>query len=145
MRREWHSRLRTAGDPGLLALGAVLLVCAPVLPGISRLLVLPALLLSPGYAFMRLLGREVEWRSIGIAVSVSIMLVIFASLALYVSGVRLERLSLGPVLGAVTALCLAGSYSRQLLAGRREPPQRFAAGPAPGPHDDVVDVREPAI
>jgi hypothetical protein len=145
MHREWHSRLRAAGDPGLLALGAVLLVCAPVLPGISRLLVLPALLLSPGYAFMRLLGREVEWRSIGIAVSVSIMLVIFVSLALYVSGVRLERLSLGPVLGAVTALCLASSYSRQLLAGGREPPQRLAAGPAPGPRDDVVDVREPAI
>lgn len=139
-----YSRLREAADPGLLALGAVLLICAPVLPGISRLLVLPALLLSPGYAVMRLFGRDVEWRSIGIAVPASITLVISCSLALYVSGIRLDRLSLGPVLGAVTALCLACSYSRQALVGRREGPQRRAVGPASGQTDDVVDVRERA-
>lgn len=144
MRSEWHSRLRAAADPWLLALGAVLLACAPVLPGISRLLVLPALLLAPGYAFMRLLGRDVEWESIGIAVPVSIMVVIFSSLALYVSGVRLEALSLGPVLGAATALCLAGSYGRQSLVGRRADSRGGSAGSEFAHADDDFDVRERA-
>lgn len=138
----WHSRLYGAGDPGLLALGAVLLICSPILPGLLRLAVLPALLLSPGYAFMRLLGRDVEWRSVGIAVPVSIMLVILCSLALYVSGVRLDRLSLGPVLGAVTALFLAGSYSRQMRFSQSESPRRRAAAHGSGQTDDGVDVRE---
>ena len=108
-----------ARDPGLLAVvGAVLLMCAPVLPGLSRLVVLPALLLAPGYALLRLLGQATGMRSISVAVPVSLVLAVCASLVLDVSGIRLDPLSLGLVLGAVTALFLAGSYGRQL---RRRP------------------------
>ena len=111
--RKWRSRLRAAGDPGLLAAGAVLLMCAPVFPGLSRLVVLPALLLAPGYALLRLLGQAADRRSIAVAVPVSLVLVIFASLFLDVSGIPLGPLSLGFLLGAVTAVFLAASYARQ--------------------------------
>ena len=125
MPRGWRTRLQVARDqvardPGLLAcVGAVLLMCAPVLPGLSRLVVLPALLLAPGYALLRLLGQATGTRSISVAVPVSLVLAICASLVLDVSGIRLGPLSLGLLLGAVTALFLAGSYCRQLVAGPR--------------------------
>ncbi len=121
--REWRARLQAARDevardPGLLVgVGAVLLMCAPVLPGLSRLVVLPALLLAPGYALLRLLGLATGTRSISVAVPVSLVLAICASLLLDVSGIRLSPLSLGLLLGVVTALLLAGSYRRQLAAG----------------------------
>ena len=108
----------SARDPGLLAAGAILLMCAPVLPGISRLVVLPALLLAPGYALLRLLGQAADRRSIAIAVPASLVLAIFASLILDVSGIPLGPLSLGLMLGAVTAVFLVGSRARQLVAGR---------------------------
>jgi hypothetical protein len=126
--RGWRTRLQGARDPGLLAVvGAVLLLCAPVLPGLSRLVVLPALLLAPGYAFLRLLGQATGMRSISVAVPVSLVLAICASLVLYASGIRLGPLSLGLLLGAVTALLLASSYGRQLVTSplwehRRTPP-----------------------
>ena len=110
---------RWARDPGPLAAGAVLLLCAPVLPGLSRLVVLPALLLAPGYALLRLLGQAADRRSIAIAVPASLVLVILASLVLDVSGIALGPLSLGLILGAVTAVLLAGSYARQLVGERR--------------------------
>ncbi len=88
-------------------------MCAPVLPGLSRLVVLPALLLAPGYAFLRLLGQAAGMRSVSVAVPVSLVLVICASLLRDVSGIRLSPLSLGLLLGVVTALFLAGSYGRQ--------------------------------
>ena len=120
--RGWRTRLQmardqVARDPGLLAgAGAVLLMCAPVLPGLSRLVVLPALLLAPGYALLRLLGQATGMRSISVAVPVSLVLAVCASLVLDVSGIRLGPLSLGLLLGTVTALFLAGSYGRQLVA-----------------------------
>lgn len=117
---ERRTRLHAARDPGLLAFaGAILLICAPVLPGLSRLVVLPALLLAPGYALLRLLGQATGPRSMSVAVPVSLVLAVFASLVLHVSGIRLGPLSLGSLLGATTALLLAGSYGRQLLAGTR--------------------------
>jgi hypothetical protein len=66
-------------------------------------------------------------RSIPVAVPVSLVLVVCASLVLDVTGIRLGPLSLGLLLGAVTALFLAGSYGRLLVAGplqqhRRTPP-----------------------
>ena len=116
----WRTSLRAARNPGLLAfVGAVLLICAPALPGLSRLVVLPALLLAPGYALLRLLGQASGQRSISVAVPVSLVLAVCASLVLDVSGIRLGPLSLGLLLGAVTALCLAGSYGRQLSASSR--------------------------
>jgi UvrD-like helicase C-terminal domain len=120
--RGWRTRLqvapdRVARDPGLLAVvGAILLMCAPVLPGLSRLVVLPALLLAPGYALLRLLGQATGPRSISVVVPVSLVIVICVSLVLDVSGIRLGPLSLGLALGAVTALFIAGSYGRQLPA-----------------------------
>src|SRR5690349_4801938 len=115
---EWRSRLQAAQDPGLLVgVGAVLLMCAPILPGFSRLVVLPALLLAPGYALLRLLGQAAGPRSISVAVPVSLVLVVCASLVLDVTGIRLSPLSLGLVLGGVTALLLAGSYGRELVVG----------------------------
>jgi hypothetical protein len=114
-----NGRLRAARDPGLLIAGAVLLTYAPVFPGLSRLIVLPALLLAPGYALLRLLGPATGTRSISMAVPVSLVLVVCASLVLDVSGIRLDPVSLGSLLGAVTALFLVGSYGRQLVAGRR--------------------------
>ena len=120
--RGWRTRLQAARDqvardPGLLAMvGAILLICAPVLPGLSRLVVLPALLLAPGYALLRLLGQATGVRSISVAVPVSLVLAICASLVLDVSGIRLGPLVLGSLLGGITALFLAGSYGRQLVA-----------------------------
>jgi O-antigen/teichoic acid export membrane protein len=114
---EWRTRLQVARDPGFLAgVGAVLLMCAPVLPGLSRLVVLPAVLLAPGYALLRVLGQAAGMRSISVAVPVSLVLAVCASLVLYVSGIRLGPLSLGLLLGAVTALLVVGSYGRQLVA-----------------------------
>ena len=103
-------------------------MCAPVLPGLSRLVVLPALLLAPGYAFLRLLGQAAGMRSISVAVPVSLVLVICASLLRDVSGIRLSPLSLGLLLGVVTALFLAGSYGRQPDAGENTI-RRSGAGP----------------
>jgi len=126
--RGWRTRLhmardRVARDRGLLlaGAGAVLLMCAPVLPGLSRLVVLPALLLAPGYAFLRLLGQAAGMRSISVAVPVSLVLAICAALLRQVSGIRLSPLSLGLLLGAVTALFLAGSYGRRPVA---DPPRQ---------------------
>jgi len=128
----WRARLhlardQVARDRGLLlaGVGAVLLMCAPVLPGLSRLVVLPALLLAPGYAFLRLLGQAAGMRSVSVAVPVSLVLVICASLLRDVSGIRLSPLSLGLLLGVVTALFLAGSYGRRPAAG----PPRVAGPP----------------
>ena len=127
--RGWRTRLQVARDPGFLAIvGAVLLMCAPVLPGLSRLVVLPALLLAPGYALLRLLGQATGMRSISLAVPVSLVLVVCASLVLDVSGIRLGPLSLGLLLGAVTALFLAGSYGRQLAAGPLRQHRRTPSG-----------------
>ena len=117
--------MHVARDPGLLAfVGAILLICAPALPGLSRLVVLPALLLAPGYALLRLLGQATGLRSISVAVPVSLVLAVCASLVLNVTGVRLDPLSLGYVLGAVTAVLLAGSYCRQAAADPRGQNQR---------------------
>lgn len=115
MPQDWRDRLWAARDPGLLILGAVLLVCAPALPGPARVIVLPALLLAPGYAFLRLLRLPADWQAISVAVPASIVLIICAGLILDVSGIKLDPVSLGFVLGAVTALFLAGAYSSQLL------------------------------
>jgi len=124
MQRERHTRLHLPRDPRLLAFaGAVLLLCAPVLPGLTRLVVLPGLLLAPGYALLRLLGHATGPRSISVAVPLSLALVVCASLVLHVSGIRLGPLSLGLLLGAVTALLMAGSYVRQVLA---RPPEHQA-------------------
>jgi UvrD-like helicase C-terminal domain len=126
--RGWSTRWQVARDPGFLAaVGAVLLMCAPVLPGLSRLVVLPALLLAPGYALLRLLGQATGPRSISVAVPVSIVLVICAALFLDASGIRLGPVSLGLLLGALTALLLVGSYRRQLVAG---PPRQHRRTPS---------------
>ena len=127
VRRIWQAGLRAARDPGILAgAGAVLLFCAPAFPGLWRLVVLPALLLAPGYALLRLLGQATGPRSISVAVPTSLVLAICASLILNVSGVGLGPLSLGLLLGGITAVLLAGSYGRQ-LAGSQPQPQRAAA------------------
>jgi hypothetical protein len=126
--RAWRTRPQVMRDPGLLAVvGAILLMCAAVLPGLSRLVVLPALLLAPGYALLRLLGQAAGMRSISVVVPASLVLAVCASLVLDVSGIRLGPLSLGLLLGAATTLLLAGSYARQLVASplrqyRRTPP-----------------------
>jgi O-antigen/teichoic acid export membrane protein len=144
----WRTRLQAARDqvardPGLLAVaGAVLLMCAPALPGLSRLVVLPALLLAPGYALLRLLGQATGMRSISVVVPASLVLAICASLVLDVSGIRLGPLSLGLALGAATALFLAGSYRSQLAAGwgRVRSLRQVSPSPRQGgryPHDDV--------
>jgi hypothetical protein len=120
VRPGWRSSLRGARDPAVLAFaGAILLVCAPALPGLARIIVLPALLLAPGYALLRLLGQAAGPRSISVAVPVSLVLAICAALVLDASGIGLGPLSLGLSLGTVTALLLAGSYGRQLAAGQR--------------------------
>jgi hypothetical protein len=108
-------------------------MCAPVFPGLSRLVVLPALLLAPGYAFLRLLGQAAGWRSISVAVPVSLVLVACASLILDVSGIRLGPVSLGLLLGGVTAVFLAGSYGRKRVAG----PAGLHRRPPPGDQDLV--------
>lgn len=115
--RGWWTRLQVVRDPRLLAgAGAVLLMFASVLPGLSRVVVLPALLLAPGYALLCLLG-QVGMRYISVVVPVSLVLAICASLVLDVTGIRLGPGPLGSLLGAVTVLCLAGSYGRQLAVG----------------------------
>lgn len=122
-------RLRVPRDPGILGIvGAVLLMCAPVLPGLSRLVVLPALLLAPGYALLRLVGQATGMLSISVAVPVSLVLTVCASLVLDVSGIRLDQRSLGLLLGGVTALLLAGSYARQLAAARTQRQPRTPTG-----------------
>src|SRR5215469_13492496 len=99
----WRTWLRLARNPGFLAFGgAVLLVCAPVFPGLSRLIVLPALLLAPGYALLRLLGQAAGQRAISVAVPVSLVLAVCASLLLDASGIQLAPLVLGSLLGALT-------------------------------------------
>ena len=131
------ARDQVARDPGLLAVaGAVLLMFAPVLPGLSRLVVLPALLLAPGYAFLRLLGQATGMRSISVAVPVSLVLAVCASLLLDVSGIRLGPASLGLLLGAVTAVLLAGSYRRRLGGG-------WPASPKPPPPRQPPPLRQP--
>jgi len=126
--------MRSAREPGLLAAGAVLLVCAPFLPGLSRIVVLPALLLAPGYALLRLLGQATDRRSVAIAVPASLVLVILASLILDVTGVPLGPRSLGLMLGAATAVFLVGSYGSRMVAAlpgrRRETPRPEAARPS---------------
>ena len=112
-------RAHLAQGPELLAFaGAVLLICAPILTGPSRLVILPALLLAPGYALLLLLGQASGKRSISVAVPGSLVLTMCASLVLTVAGIPLGPLSLGLSLGAITALLLAGSYGRQLIADR---------------------------
>lgn len=130
--RGWRTRLQGARDPALLiaAIGAILLTCAPVLPGLSRLIVLPALLLSPGYALLRLLGQATGLRCLSIAVPLSLVLTVCASLVLDVSGVRLDAASLGILLGAVTAVFLAWSYGWQLRTSPRQQRQITLPGDA---------------
>jgi hypothetical protein len=124
----WRTRLQAARDrvardqverdPRLLAAaGAALLMFAPVLPGLSRVVVLPALLLAPGYALLRLLRQPAGVRSMAVTVAVSLVLAICASLALDVIHIRLSPVSLGLLLGGLTALFLAGSYSREQVVG----------------------------
>src|SRR5215469_1994518 len=115
--QDRRTGMRMGLDPRLLAFaGAVLLMCAPVFPGLSRLVVLPALLLAPGYAFLRLPGKAAGPRSISVAVPVSIVLVVCASLILDITGIRLGPFSLGLLLGGVTGLLLACSYWREMDA-----------------------------
>ena len=137
------ARDQVARDPGLLAVaGAVLLMFAPVLPGLSRLVVLPALLLAPGYAFLRLLGQATGMRSISVAVPVSLVLAVCASLVLDVSGIRLGPASLGLLLGAVTAVLLAGSYRRRLGGGWPASPDFSDTEPIPV-IKDPKNLRQP--
>ncbi len=142
MRSEWPTSLRSARDPGLLAFaGAALLVFAPVLPGLFRLVVLPALLLAPGYALLRLLGRATGPQSVSVAVPVSLVLVICASLILDVSGIGLGPLSLGLLLGAITALLLACSYGREHATGRRQHQRTPLGDQDLGGHDATASER----
>jgi hypothetical protein len=123
--------------PALVALGAVLLVCSHFLPGLWRIVVLPALLLAPGFALLRMLGQVTDWHSVTIAVPVSIVLVICASLVLDVCGIRLSSTSLGLLLGAATALFLGASSLRYMVTGL--PRARRAA-----PVDDQTHVHSEA-
>lgn len=138
--RGWRTRLQmardqVAQDPGLAGAGAgaVLLMLATVLPGLSRLVVLPALLLAPGYAFLRLLGQTAGMRSLSVVVPVSLVLIICASLVLDVTGIRLGPGSIGSLLGAVTALFLVGSYGRQLAADPQRQYRRTSSGDRESP------------
>ena len=125
--RGWQPRLQVARDqvaqdPGLAGAGAgaVLLMLAPVLPGFARLVVLPALLLAPGVCVARLLrARRGHARvhpdgGAGIARGAGPS---SSSLVLDVIRIGLSPVSLGLLLGVITALFLAGSYGRQLLTG----------------------------
>lgn len=129
VQQDSRDRLWAARDPGLLVLGAILLFLSPALPGLTRIVVLPALLLAPGFAFLRVLGQRPDWRSVSVAVPASIVVIICAVLLLDVSNVRLEPVSLGFTLGSFTALCVAVPYARQLTAGAgrggRGGPPRF--------------------
>jgi UvrD-like helicase C-terminal domain len=123
-------------------------VCAPVLPGLSRLVVLPALLLAPGYALLRLLGQATGMRSISVVVPVSLVLAICASLVLDVSGIRLGPVSLGVLLGTVTVLLLAASYGRHLVAIPPRHERGIPPGdPEPGPGKPGSDADDalPAV
>jgi hypothetical protein len=133
--------LQTAQDPGLLALGAVLLMCAPVFPGLWRLVVLPALLLAPGYALLRLLRQPSGRPSIAIAVTASIVLVIIMSLILNAGGVPLGPVSLGLTLGGVTAAFLAGSYARERIASQSGRHRRSPWPPEAGRSSATADER----
>jgi hypothetical protein len=138
---QGRTRLQLALDPGLLALGAVLLMCAPVFPGLSRLVVLPALLLAPGNAFLRLLGHTADSRVITLGVPVSIVLIVCSAMILNATHVRLGPVSLGLMLGVLTALFLAGAYGREMLADRsgshrRRPPDDWDLD------DDDADIAE---
>jgi hypothetical protein len=144
----WRARLQVARaqvahDPGLAAAGggAVLLMFAPVLPGLSRLIVLPALLLAPGYAFLRLLGQAAGMRSISLAVPVSLVLTICASVVLDVTRIGLNPVSLGLLLGMITALCLAGSYARELIVGPLGLNQRTPSGDEEPPGETTLGER----
>jgi hypothetical protein len=108
----------------MVAAGAILLVCAPVLPGPSRLVVLPALL-APGYALLRMLGQEARWRSVSMAVPASLTIIAGAALLLDVTGIALGAPSLGSLLGAFTTLFLAGTYGRELVTGTRDRGREF--------------------
>ena len=80
-------------------------------------------------------------RSISVAVPVSLVLVICASLVLDVSGIRLSPLSLGLLLGVVTALFLAGSYGRQLSPAAAATPENTVRRSGAGPQEAVVGLR----
>ena len=80
-------------------------------------------------------------RSISVAVPVSLVLAICASLVLDVSGIRLSPLSLGSLLGAVTAVFLAGSYGRQLVAGPPRQHQRTPSGDRELPGETTLGER----
>ncbi|MBV9207593.1 MAG: oligosaccharide flippase family protein [Actinobacteria bacterium] len=67
-------------------------------------------------------------RSISVAVPVSLVLAVCASLVFDVSGIRLGPLVLGSLLGGVTALFLAGSYGRQLVADLPRQRRRTQSG-----------------
>jgi hypothetical protein len=143
VRRGRRTLLQAARDPGLLAgIGAALLVCAAVLPGPARLVVLPALLLAPGYALLRLLGLATGTRAISIAVPVSLALAVCAALILDVSGIRLGTGSLGLLLGGITALFLALSYRRQIAAWAELHWRAQPGGPAAGQRDATIGETE---
>lgn len=131
MSQDWRMRFPALRDPGIAAAGVVLLMCGPALPGLSRIVVLPALLIAPGYAFLRLIGEDRDWRSASLTVPVSLVLIAFAVLLLDVAGIRLDPPSLGSVIGSVTALFMAGSYGRRLAVRpvprhrRRLPPDEL--------------------
>ena len=111
MTNELHrGQTLRAKESWLLVGGGVLLILAAVLPGISRVVVLPALLLVPGYSLLQLFGRPPSMRGLSIAVPVSLVLAICASLLLDVVGVRLDAVSLGSTLGAASTFFVAGSY-----------------------------------
>ena len=99
-----------ARDSWLVIGGGVLLMLAGVLPHNARIVVLPALLLAPGYALLLLLGRPPSWRGLSVAVPASLVLAMCAALLLDVVGIRLDAISLGSTLGAGTLVFVAGSY-----------------------------------
>lgn len=111
-----------ARDSWLLIGGGVLLTVAGVLPHGARIVVLPALLLVPGYALLLLLGRPPSWRGLSIAVPVSLVMAMCASLLLDVLGIRLDAVSLGSTLGAGTLLFVAGAYALEASSARRRAP-----------------------
>ena len=112
---KWRSLPQETRDSGLLAAGAVLLICAPALPGLSRLVVLPALLLAPGYALAALLEQAAARRSIAVVLPASLVVIICSSLLLDVSGIRLGSLSLGLTLGGFAALAAIICGSRRVF------------------------------
>jgi O-antigen/teichoic acid export membrane protein len=61
-------------------------------------------------------------------VPVSLVLAVCASLVLDVSGIRLGPLMLGALLGGLTAIFLAGSYGRQLVADSLRQDRRTRSG-----------------